>query len=112
MEPRLQDSKGSSGCSPQGLVASMVPGMGCAALILSMKITPGSPPRQAELAIRFISSGASNVVAVSPFLGLIRLSAPPWRARRMNSSVAATEMLKFSRKPGFSLASMNSRMSG
>ena len=43
MLPRLQDSYGSSGCSPQGLVASMRPscGVGLCRLISSMKIDAG-----------------------------------------------------------------------
>ena len=45
MLPRLQDSYARSGCSPQGLVASIVPaaGVGFERFISSMKTRPGSP---------------------------------------------------------------------
>ncbi|OQB27606.1 MAG: hypothetical protein BWY13_00146 [Euryarchaeota archaeon ADurb.Bin190] len=77
-----------------------------------MKIIPGSPPRQAELATRSMISPASIRPEARPVRGFIRSISPPALALAMNSSVAATEMLKFSRTPARSLASMNSRISG
>ena len=78
----------------------------------SMKMIPGSPPLQAEVAIRPKSSAAFSRPAARPVRGLIRSISPSPRDFSINSSVAATERLKFSRNPGRSLASMNSMISG
>ena len=53
MEPRLQDSHGRSGCSPQGFVLSISPtaGVGLPMFISSMKIIPGSPEDHADSTI-------------------------------------------------------------
>ena len=74
MDPRVQDSYRSSGCSPQGLVASMAPrwGVGLAALIRSRKTTPGSPVAQAACTSRSNTIGAGSRLAAFPVRGLTR----------------------------------------
>ncbi len=73
-EPRLQDSNGSRGCSPHGLVLSISPslGVGLSLLILSMNTIPGSPFRQAMLTIMSNTLRASSFERGCRFLGFTR----------------------------------------
>ncbi len=63
IEPRLHDSNGKSGCSPQGFVDSIEPtwGVGLEALTRSMKTMPGSPLFQAWSTISLKRSLALSV---------------------------------------------------
>src|SRR3989338_3566171 len=97
MLPRLQDSYGSNGCSPQLSVDSIFPsfGIGLDLFIVSMKMTPGSPLSHAcshtilkiLLALSFFTS--------FPVLGFMSLYSLSFFTHFMNSSVIATETLKF-----------------
>ena len=72
MEPRLQLSYGSSGCSPHGLVLSISPmcGVGLSALMRSMKTMPGSPFFQASATMVLNTLRALRVCTTSPERGL------------------------------------------
>ena len=96
IEPRLHDSKGSRGCSPQGLVLSISPicGVGLSLLILSRKMIPGSPFRQAMFTIMSNTLRAFILDAGSLVLGLTSSYSPSSARAAMNLSVSATEMLK------------------
>ena len=63
IEPRLQDSFGRSGCSPQGLVAVIISicFTGLFLFTSSRKIIPGSPFSHAPLTILLKTSLASNL---------------------------------------------------
>src|SRR4030043_2231360 len=71
--PKLQESKGYSGCSPQGLVDSIGPndGTGLAEpeFILSIKITPGSPALHAPPVISSNTFPASSFPTTSLVFG-------------------------------------------
>ena len=114
MEPRLHDSYGSKGCSPQGFVLSIAPifGVGLSRLIRSMKIIPGSPFFQEESTIRSKTSRAARRRVTSRVWGLTRLYSSPFSTAFMNSSVSATEMLKLLSRLVWLLQMMKSRMSG
>src|SRR5512143_1717974 len=114
MEPRLHDSYGSRGCSPQGFVLSIAPirGVGLSRLIRSMKIIPGSPFFQEESTIRSKTSRAGRRAVTSRECGLTRLYSSPLSTAFMNSSVSATEMLKLLSRFVWLLQVMKSRMSG
>ena len=114
MLPRLQTSYGSSGCSPQGLVASYEPslGTGLCSLARSMKKTPGSPVFHAPSTIMSKISRAFSRPTTSPERGLIRSYSSSPATASMNASVIATEMLKLVICEVSFLQRMNSRISG
>ena len=97
IEPRLHDSYASNGCSPQGFVASI--GLICAValclFISSMNISPGSPHFHAFDTIRSNILRASSLRTALPVRGFISSYSLPSLTFRMNSSVTATERLKF-----------------
>src|SRR4030043_503702 len=74
IEPRLQDSYGSRGCSPQGLVDSLCPiwGVGFESSTLSIKTMPGSPFLHACSTMRLKTSLAFRESVIFFVLGLIR----------------------------------------
>ena len=113
-EPRLQDSYGSNGCSPQGLVASICPrfSVGLSRLMRSMKTIPGSPFRQALATIRSKMCRARRRAVTSPLRGFTRSYSSSFSTARMNSSVTATEMLKLTSVRMSPLTVMNCSMSG
>ena len=85
--------------------------MGFATWTRSMKTSPGSPDSHAAEAMRRKRSRASTSPTGIPPRGWRRARRPPAAAARMNSSVTATEMLKFCR-PGPRFDSTNSITSG
>ena len=108
MEPRLQDSYGSSGCSPHGFVAVMRPmcGVGLSRFTRSRKIIPGSPLRHAPHTISENTFRASRSVTCSPVSGSQRTELlspaamlprstrlPPRSTASMKASSTPTEML-------------------
>src|SRR3989304_6476857 len=113
-DPRLQDSYGSNGCSPQGFVDSILPifGVGLALLILSMNMMPGSPIFHAASDICVNTSFALRRRTVFLVLGLIRGEDLSCFTAFMNLSVTATDILKFTSSCGLSFAHINSNISG
>jgi len=114
MEPRLHDSYGSSGCSPQGFVLSIAPirGVGLSRLIRSMKMIPGSPFRHDESTICSNTFRAESLATTSREWGFTRLYSSSLSTAFMKSSVRATEMLKLFSRFVWLLQVMKSRMSG
>ena len=96
MLPRLQTSYGSSGCSPHGFAASYGPrcGTGLYRFAPSMKKIR-SPVFQAPWIILSHTIFASSDFTTAPVRGSLRSYVVPACTARMNSSVTATEMLKF-----------------
>src|SRR5690349_13057327 len=97
MEPRLHDSYGSRGTSPQGLVHSMRPiaGVGLYLLIVSKKISPGSPEFHALFMIWLHISFAFTFFTVSLLCGPTSSHSFSSATAFIKSSVAPTEILKF-----------------
>ena len=114
IEPRTHASKGNNGCSPHGLVDTIVPtwGVGLALFIVSMKMIPGSPVSHALSTISSNTVSALIFPAVSPLLGFMRLYVLWDVNASMKASVTATEMLKFVNWLFFRLTRINSRISG
>ncbi len=116
IEPRLQDSHGSSGCSPQGLVLSICPSSGVGfelvSFMRSMKTIPGSPLAQADSTMEVKTSLALSVPAASLLRGLIMSKLPPVSTAFMNLSSRAMEMLKFSSTPACDFIVIKSLISG
>ena len=75
IDPRVQDSYGSKGCSAQGFVASMRPicGVGFRSFIVSRNRTPGSPVLQAAPTRRSKTAAAFRLATGCPVRGLISL---------------------------------------
>ena len=97
----MHDSYGSSGTSPQGLVASMRPsdGSGLSRPMRSVNSRPGSPPAHAAAQIRSNSSAAGRLATTRPVRGLTSECRPPRVTALMNRLVTATDRLKYSRPP-------------
>jgi len=114
IDPRLQLSNGCKGCSPQGLVLSIGPSaaVGFLRLISSMKMSPGSPTFHAFAMMRSSISLALIFLVFCLVWGLMRSISLFFAQASMNSSVAATETLKFCRRFSLVFALMKSRMSG
>ena len=113
-EPSVHASQGSSGTSPQGLVASIAPssGVGLWRLISSRKSRPGSPVSQAERTISSRMAAAFSVPRGSPLCGSVSVYGSPAFAAAMKASVTPTEILKRWAVSPSSLAWMNARTSG
>ena len=114
IEPRLQLSYGRRGCSPHGFVDSIAPifGVGFDLLILSMNIMPGSPFFHALFTIMSNTSRALRCPKTFLLCGAMRSYSSSRSTLFMNSSVIATEMLKFVMSLSVSLHFMKSSMSG
>ncbi len=74
IEPKLQDSYGNKGCSPQGFVDSISPicGVGLSLFILSKNIIPGSPFFQAITTIKSKTCLAGILLTIFLVEGSIR----------------------------------------
>ena len=98
----------------QGFVASISPrfGVGLSRLMRSMITMPGSPLRQALAMIWSKTWRARVLPAGSPSCGLTSVYSSSRSTAPMNSSVTATEMLKFVSVRMSALSEMNSSMSG
>ena len=116
MEPRLQGSQASRGCSPQGLVASIWPragvGLELDLLMRSMTMKPGSPDFQAHSTMRSKTSLARALPMVSLVRGLTRSYSASAATAFMNFSSTATETLKFSMVEDCDFMVMKSLISG
>ena len=115
-EPRLQGSQASSGCSPQGLVASIWPMAGVGLepdlLMRSMTINPGSPDFQAHSTMSSKISLARARPVTSLVRGLTRSYSASAATAFMNFSSMATETLKFSMIADCDFMVMKSLISG
>ncbi len=112
--PRLHASYGSSGCSPHGFVAVILPsaGVGLLSSSLSRNTTPGSPFFHACCTMSSKTSLARRVPAGCLVLGLISSYSVSSATACMNASVMPTEMLKFESAALSTLQVMKDSISG
>ncbi|KWT93238.1 hypothetical protein ASN18_0321 [Candidatus Magnetominusculus xianensis] len=114
IEPRLQDSKGRSGCSPHGFVASILPtsGVGFDSFILSMNMMPGSPFSHACFTIKSNTYAASSLPVPVPPRGFISSYSEFELTASINFVVSAADILKLFSFVLLDLHVIKSMMSG